>query len=199
MSRQKQGTNVVNDIVDFLFELGQLKRTKRTGWWLINIKEPESVAEHSFRAAFIGYILAKMENSDPDKVIKMCLLQDICEARIGDLNKVAQRYINPKSAEIRALKEQLCKVPKEIAQEFETLFIEYHNDASKEGIIARDADLLECAFQAKEYKDFGHIEAEDWYNNAGSLLKTKSAKLIFKHMKKQNSTSWWHGLKEIKR
>lgn len=46
-------------IITFIFELVQLRRIKHEGWRLVGIDNPESVAEHSLRAAQIGYILAK--------------------------------------------------------------------------------------------------------------------------------------------
>lgn len=49
-------------IANFLYEAGQLKRVARSGWWTAGIKHPESVAEHSWRSAVLGYLLAKRAN-----------------------------------------------------------------------------------------------------------------------------------------
>lgn len=87
MTKSNKGKN--QDIVQFLFEAGQLKQVKRSGWWMINIKDPENVAEHSHRCAIVGYVLSKMENVNTEKVVLMCLFQDFAEARITDLHKVA--------------------------------------------------------------------------------------------------------------
>jgi putative hydrolase of HD superfamily len=62
------------DILNFISEAGLLKRTPRSGWFVAGIKNPESVAEHSFRCAVIGYCLAKMEDADPYQVLLMTLL-----------------------------------------------------------------------------------------------------------------------------
>jgi putative hydrolase of HD superfamily len=37
-----------------IYETGLLKLAKRTGWWLCGVKDPESIAEHSFRTAIIA-------------------------------------------------------------------------------------------------------------------------------------------------
>jgi putative hydrolases of HD superfamily len=187
------------NIVRFFFELGQLKRVKRSGWWLINIKDPETVAEHSFRAAMVGYTLAKIENADADKVMKMCLLQDLCEARLNDLHKLGQRYIQFKKHEKEAFEEQILRLPKEMQKEFLQLFSEYHNDSSREGIIARDADLLECALQAKEYIDSGYKDAQGWNDNIRKILRTTNARKMFELIEKTGSNSWWKGLKNSTR
>jgi putative hydrolases of HD superfamily len=41
----------IKKIVNFIFELSQLKRQTHAGWWKIGIKHPVTVAEHVFRAA----------------------------------------------------------------------------------------------------------------------------------------------------
>jgi len=188
-----------SELVRFMFELGQLKRVKRSGWWLIGIKDPESVAEHSFRAGLVGYILAKMEGVDADKVMKMCLIQDLCEARLNDLHKLGHRYIDFRGYERQALKEQLERLPDSIRDEFLVLFDEYATDSSREGIVARDADLLECALQAREYADSGYIEALGWHTAVEPLFKTSGANLLFKELRSSDSNSWWKGLKKTGR
>ena len=106
--KSKQKNNETKVLLDFIAEAGLLKRVKRSGWWVLGIEGGESVADHSFRCAVIGYILAKMEGADPYKVLLMTLFNDIHEARISDLHKMAQRYINGKEGEDKALAEQIA-------------------------------------------------------------------------------------------
>jgi putative hydrolases of HD superfamily len=196
-SRPKAGSK--DDLVRFIFELGQLKRVKRSGWWLINNRDPESVAEHSFRCALIGYLIAKEEGADADKVMKMCLLQDICEARLNDMHKLGQRYVDFRAAEKKAFSEQAERLPEETAVEFKELFMEYHDDGGKEGIIARDADLLECAVTAQEYIHSGYPEAKSWQENERPLFRTRTARELFRAVTEADPNSWWKGLKHIRR
>ncbi len=186
-----------NEIVKFFVELGQLKRVKRSGWWLAGIKNPESVAEHSYRAAIMGKIIAELEGADSTKVMSMVLIHDIPEARINDLHKVGARYIDFQKAEKDSFKEQLDRLPKKIADEFYSLFMEMEEKKTKEAVIAKDVDLLECAFQAKEYLEQSYKDAENWIDNVEKGLKTKSAKEILKIMKKSGANDWWYGLKHI--
>jgi len=189
----------MKDIISWFYEMGQLKRVKRSGWWVAGVKDPESVAEHSFRAALIGYVLAGLEGADRNKTAVMCLFNDVHEARINDLHKVGHRYIKFKEAEKKAFDEQTGKLPEKIREEIRTLFGEYHNDGSKEGIIARDADLFECAVQAKEYLELGYKETQNWIDNVENLLKTNSAKKLFEEMKNTDSNIWWKNLKKTER
>jgi len=50
----------VKDIVNFLFEVGMLQKTPRTGFQFLG-SGCESVAEHVLRTIFIGYTLCKLE------------------------------------------------------------------------------------------------------------------------------------------
>ncbi|MCD6434314.1 MAG: HD domain-containing protein [Candidatus Diapherotrites archaeon] len=195
MAREKINTR---ELARFIFEIAQLNEVPRSGWFLLNTKG-ESVAEHSFRAALIGYFLAKMENADAGKVMLMCLIQDLPEARILDLHKVAHRYINVRDAEKKAFREQVSFLPKKLRAELINLFEEYRDDKSKEGIIARDADLLENAFEAKMLMETHHRAAKNWLDNIKKFLVTDSAKKLFKSLQRQSCFSWWRNLKKTSR
>jgi 5'-deoxynucleotidase YfbR-like HD superfamily hydrolase len=80
-------------LTNFLYEMGLLKRYKRTGWMIAGIDNPESIAEHSFRTAIIGYLLAVMEGADPAKTAALCLFHDTQETRIGDVPSVGKAYV----------------------------------------------------------------------------------------------------------
>ena len=104
----------MEDIARFLLEIGVLKNVKRSGWWMAGVKDPETVAEHSYRTAIIGYFLAKKEGADAEKVMKMCLFHEMAETRLNDVHKVGQRYIEHKETEKKILKEQLSSFQKNI-------------------------------------------------------------------------------------
>lgn len=185
------------NLVNFIFELNQLKKLEHSGWKLAGVKYPDTVAEHAWRAAQIGYILAVMEKADPEKVVTMLVIHDNAETRIGDQNKVSARYYKNQVAEEAAMNDQLNLLGAEIKKKWQKYFSEYENRNTKEGIIAKDADWLEQAFQAKEYFDLGYASTIDWINNVEKALETKSAKLIIKEMKKTKFTDWWNGLKKM--
>ena len=60
----------------------------------------------------------------------------------------------------------------------------------KERDVLKDADLLECAIQAKEYLEIGHAACTIWMDNIGKQLKTRSAKDIFQEIKESKSSIW---------
>lgn len=184
------------DIVNFIYELNHLKRIKHEGWRFIGVKDPESVADHSLRSAQIGYILAKMEKyENPCEVSAMLIFHDINECRIGDIHRIANRYIQVDSAEV--VKEQTEKFG-EMGEEILSLWKQAEERSTKAGIIAKDADRLDMAFTAKEYVEKGYGYAKDWMNNITIGLRTESAKKLFEELKDSDSNEWWQGLKKLK-
>ncbi|OIO07560.1 hypothetical protein CO115_02340 [Candidatus Falkowbacteria bacterium CG_4_9_14_3_um_filter_36_9] len=186
------------NIVNFIFELNQLKRIRHSGWQLAGVKNSDTVAEHMLRAAQIGYILAIMEgDANPEKVVAMLIIHDNAEARTGDQNKVSARYYSNKEAEEKAFNEQLENIGESIEKKWIAYFKEYKDRNTKEGIIAKDADWLEQAFQAKEYVDLGYQSAQNWIDNVAKALETESAKRLIKEMKGIKFTDWWKDLKKM--
>jgi putative hydrolases of HD superfamily len=68
-----------------------------------------------------------------------------------------------------------------------------------EGIIARDADILECLIQAKEYHEHGYKEASKFMKKAPSFLRTKTAKRLWLLARKSNLNKWWEKLSGFER
>ena len=185
----------MTDIAKFLYELGQLKRVRRSGWWIAGIDDPESVAEHSFRTAVLGYILAHLEGANPTETAVMCLFHDTEEARINDLHRVGQRYARWEGGKKRIFLEQVSRLPQPLAQELASLISDMEDGISLEAQVARDADLLECLIQAREYQAQGYNDVLDWINNCRSALNTESAKRIAEECLRLEPKEWWQGLK----
>lgn len=184
-------------IVNFIFELNQLKKQKRSGWKLAGIDAPTSDAEHTLRAAQIGYILAAMEKCEnPDKVATILVIHENGEARIGDQNKVSARYFDKKEAEKNAFLDQLGGLGETIENKWKQYFEEFEERNTQEGVIAKDADWLETAFQAKEYSDLGY-PTQNWIDNVEKALETESAKKLLAEMKNTKFTDWWMDLKKM--
>lgn len=60
----------LDKILDFLIEIGKLKEIKRERWVLRKVPNPETIADHCFSLALMGWILTK---KDEAKIIKMAL------------------------------------------------------------------------------------------------------------------------------
>lgn len=191
-------------ITDFIFELGQLKREYHRGLTLAGVKQPDTIAEHALRAAQIGFVLASMENEragaeavSAEKVAAMLVIHDNAETRMGDQHKVGARYLDMKEPSQNAFVEQIAGLGKSIEEKWTGYMEEYRNRDTREGVVAKDADWLEVAFQAKECVDTGYESAQDIIDNVEVALETESGREILAMMKETKFSEWWRGLKKM--
>jgi putative hydrolase of HD superfamily len=184
-------------IADFIYELGAMKKLKHIGTKYAGIKDPDTLAEHVFRTAQIGFILADLEGADTAEVMKICLFHDNGEIRVGDHTRIADQYFDAGDAEEKAFEDQLMRLPSQVREKLTGLVAQYSSkDKPKAFLVARDADLLETLFQAKEYLDCGY-PLQRWIDNGEKYLKTKSAKMILKSMNNKSFTDWWDNLNVV--
>lgn len=160
--------------ISFVFETGVLKRAKRTGWWFAGIGDPESIAEHSFRTAIIGTVLAAMEGADPARVALLCLLHDTQETRTTDIPHIGRRYLTTVENET-VTADQVAAAPDAVQRTILDVIREYEARQTPEAIVARDADKLECLVQAVEYRHQGNTSMQRWIDSSLAALKTESA------------------------
>ena len=198
-NKKTSSSNNVKVALDFFAEAGLLKRVKRSGWWVAGIKDPESVADHCFRCAVIGYYIAHAEGVDPYRVLVMTLFNDIHEARINDLHKMGHYYIDFKDAEKRVFKDQVVDLPAKMRAELTDFRGDYDTQSTREALVARDADILECLVQAKEYKDNGSPVASKFLKWAPGFLKSRTAKKLWNSLQRWDSTLWWENVVKFER
>lgn len=195
----KKKSNPEISALNFFAEAGLLKRIKRSGWWVAGIDDPETVAEHSFRTAVIAFYMAHMEDVDPYKTVTMALFNDIHEARINDLHKMGHYYIEFRHAEKKVFKDQVADLPGKVKKELSAIRDNYDAQKSKESIVARDADILECLIQAKEYYENGHLTAKKFFQIAPDHLKTKTARKLWEQFQSWDTHDWWQSVVKFER
>ncbi|MDF2378798.1 MAG: HD domain-containing protein [Candidatus Gracilibacteria bacterium] len=186
----------IKKLTHFVFEIGQLKRIPHIGWLHAGIKDPERVGEHVFRATQIAYLLADLEGADENKTSMMTLIHDNGEARIGDHDLITRQYIDTKKAEQKAFNDQIQWLPPHIADKWKQLFEEREACETKEAQCSKDADMLEQAFQAKEYLDLGNPNAQRWIDQIEGALHTDSSKKIMQELKNTSFSDWWPEFKK---
>lgn len=179
-------------IVDFLFEVGMLAKTPRSGFHFLGSGE-QSVAEHVTRVCYVGYTLAMMRGDvDVSRVLQMCLFHDIAETRISDLNYVHQKYAERKEAE--AVEDLAATLP--FGDALRTTIAEYEERESTESLLAKDADSLEFILSLKEQLDIGNDRAKTWLPSAVKRLKTPEAIKLAETIQRTDSDHWWFGEKD---
>ena len=173
-------------LADFIFELGMLRKTPRTGYQFLGSGR-ENVAEHSFRTAMIGYILARRAGADPAKTVFLCLFHDIHEARVGDFNYVNKIYNSSKTelALTHALKGT------GLDDEVLAWWRELEAEETLEAQLAKDADQLDFIANLKEEKDLGNAYAAKWLEHAVPRLKTDVARALAQAVQSADISAWW--------
>lgn len=175
-------------VVDFIFEAGWLKKTLRTGWAYLGSGQ-EDVAQHSFRVALIGYVLAKRAGANAEHTALLGLFHDLHEARTSDLNYMNQRYTNKDERRAQADAVEGTGFGAEILAAYD----EFEARESLEARLAKDADQLDLLFNLKEELDKGNAFAKDWIDAAVERLKTAEARELCEEMLRTDHNRWWFG------
>ena len=177
----------LSDVANFLFETGMLKKTPRSGYQFLG-NGAESVAEHCFRTAVLGFVLAGlMPGADRSRVVNMCLFHDLPEARTGDHNYVNKQYTSVDEA--RATADAAANVP--CGPEIEALLAEFRARETLESQLANDADQLDLAVELKEKQDLGNRYAAEWLTFARKRIKTQVGQDLFQAITGTDWAGWW--------
>ncbi len=179
--------SINNSIADLLFEANILKKIPRSGFHFLGAGK-ESVAEHVFITTFIAYVMSKiMPDIDALRLITMCLVHDLTEARTGDLNYVQKKYV--RAEENKALKDATRDIL--FGDSLADLIHEFNEGKSAEAELARDADQLSLVLELKSLIDIGYKPPEKWLPFVLDRLKTKTGKKLSKSILKTTEDSWW--------
>lgn len=143
-------------MIDTLIELQRLKRLDRTGWTLRGLPNgTESVAAHSFGVAVTAMFLAdeikkRGLSLDCERVLRMALLHDWAETRVGDMPRTASNYFGAaarKNAEAKAFADVIRGVGGgETA--YASLHEDYEERSSIEARVVKAADIIDLLIQA---------------------------------------------------
>lgn len=138
----------------------QLKYIIRSGWdekhWNVSKERLESIAEHVYGACILALSIdSEFETHlNIDKVVKMLVLHELGEVKIGDITPFDNVTPEEKmKTEHEAIKEVLGNLIKK--EEYFALLLEFDERKTKEAIFAYHCDKLEADIQSKVYQDMG--------------------------------------------
>jgi 5'-deoxynucleotidase YfbR-like HD superfamily hydrolase len=174
------------DLLEFAEKVRELKNIKRTGWIIKGVKEPESVADHSFMLAVLAYVYSKKLGLDAGKAVKMALIHDMCEACCGDIPDIVRDedrtvpVAKKKELEAKGMKKMLALLPEETSNEMRVLWKEFDERKTKEAKLVRDLDKLDMCMQALQYaKKHGSAKFAEFFEDGKLNIKTQEIKAVF--------------------
>ena len=132
---------------DALIEALGLKDVVRAGWIRAGVKQPESVAAHSWGMAMLATQLCP-EHLNLQRVLELCILHDVAEVIVGD--------ITPHDGIETSVKHRLeMDAIRKMGIDAEEIFTEYEQQVTEESQFVRYLDKLDMALQAEIYEGQG--------------------------------------------
>lgn len=158
-------------MLSVLIELQRLKRLERTGWALRGMPAgAESVAAHSFGVAVTAMLLAdELVNAgvaiDADRVLRMAVLHDWAETRVGDMPRTATTYFG---SEVRRAAEMnaFADIAQDLrnADSYRELHEEYERRQTLESRLVKAADVIDLLVQVLALERAGARGLEEFWD-----------------------------------
>lgn len=159
------------------YRLIELKRIIRKGWQQKQIKNPESVADHTFGVLVLSLLFGKSTKYNFERLLLTALIHDFGESIIGDITpddniSKEEKYVLEKNAMIKIFAElnDSCDVIK--------LWEDCNNRTTNEGRFIAELDKLEMILQAKQYENEQEISFDDYCQGAKNTIKDNLLKDI---------------------
>ncbi len=158
----------LNSLKRVFREYLNLKKLRRTGWQLRGIRDCESLADHCFGVALLTMLIGDSQKKlslDRGKAVRMALIHEMGECRIGDIPFPALAFLPGKSkAEQEAVTELFSGLGK-AGGEYIALFKEYEEAQTPEAKFVKAVDKLEMLITAAEYERSGFRALGDFWEN----------------------------------
>ncbi|XP_059369461.1 HD domain-containing protein 2 [Carassius carassius] len=143
----------MDDMLQFMKLVGQLKRVPRTGWVYRNIKQPESVSDHMYRMSMMALTIQDI-TVNKERCMKLALVHDLAECIVGDIAPAdnvskAEKHRREKDAMVHIT----GLLDDGLRKEIYSLWEEYETQSSPEAKLVKELDQLEMIIQAHEYEE----------------------------------------------
>jgi putative hydrolase of HD superfamily len=153
---------LIVEMIDALIELQRLKTLDRTGWTLRGqAPGAESVAAHSYGVAVAAMMLADEVRArgvevDMERVLRVALMHDWAEARLGDMPRTAVSYFGATTRR-KAERAAFDDIVREVAgrESYSALHEDYENRESLEARLVKAADIVDLLVQALAFERAG--------------------------------------------
>ncbi len=151
MTRREQSS-----IEAFWAILVRLKRERRRGWTQkLGLNDVESVADHSYAVAMLSlYEGLRRGGYDLERLLRLALIHDLEEAITGDFTPVDKKRLGRSKIEREreAAKSRILRtIPLRARSEWLGVWRDLSQRKTREAKLVKELDLLEMAFQARDY------------------------------------------------
>jgi putative hydrolase of HD superfamily len=156
-----------------LIELQRLKRLERTGWTLRGLPNgTESVAAHTFGVGITAMLLADEINRrgleiDSERILRMALIHDWAETRVGDMPRTANIYFGGdvrKRAETSAFADIVSAVGS--SETLRSVYSDYEERSSTEARLVKAADIIDLLVQTYALERAGAKGLDEFWDVA---------------------------------
>jgi putative hydrolase of HD superfamily len=178
--------------VDFLLESYNLKDEPRTGWLFRGVKDPETVASHVWGVKFLCLLYASEEGLDAGETVRMAVVQDLPEAKTGDLvsEKHDDRYERTDEEKEEMERLAIEELPPEHRfNEIIDLWEEYQERNSHTAKFVKDMDMIDMCIQALKYerqeRNSPEKPMDEFFEFTQPRLNTDTGEKLFEELKQR--------------
>jgi len=143
----------MENVLRWYEKAAKLKELKRAGWERCGVQPCETVAEHSLGVALLALAVGAISGVNFERCCAMAVVHDLAEAIIGDITPMDQVKPQQKhereAAAIRQFEQTLGD--SRISQ----LWEEFEAGQTPEAKLVRELDVIEMAWQARQYQRRG--------------------------------------------
>jgi putative hydrolase of HD superfamily len=161
-----------------LVELQRLKGLERTGWMLRGLPAGlESVAAHSYGVAVAAMLLGDTVQArgvavNLELLLRLALMHDWAEARMGDLPRTASQYFGATArqhAEHAAFTDIVAGLGAEAASNYLALYESYEERKSLEARLVKVADVVDLLVQVLAFERAGARGLDEFWESAAQI------------------------------
>ncbi len=159
-------------MLSVLIELQRLKRLDRTGWVLRGLAPgAESVGAHTYGVAVAAMLIADEVRGrgvavDMERVLRLALVHDWAESRMGDLPRTAAEYFGAdarRRAERAAFDDMIAELDEPLRRDYSAWHEEYETRATLEARLVKAADIVDLLAQAYAFERAGARELGEFW------------------------------------
>lgn len=200
-------------ILDFILDVGKLKKMPRLYWMLRGIKDPETVAGHIFTLTIMAWIVGREKKElNMEKLLKMALCHELSAVYTGDTTpydrilpesakerkKVLEKmvrlskrkkewiFLADRKKEEKALKKLTRKLEPSLRKEILQLWEEYREKKSLEGHFLSQLNTLAVLLQGLLYeKKYKGFSAQPLWEWAFEVCEDPICLSLMDEMKKK--------------